>query len=109
MLISLICIASLSIAAAVYFGWKYRAVSARFAPVLSLEEEAERVRRETKKKKVDTLREIEIARAEAAEALATAKGKAANLSGEYSKAKAIYERLQHEVSLLESTSEDMSF
>jgi hypothetical protein len=66
MLISLVCIASLSIAAAVYFGWKYRAVSARFAPVLSLDAEAERVRRETEKQKLDALKQIETAKAESA-------------------------------------------
>jgi hypothetical protein len=109
MLISLVCMASLSIAAAVYFGWKYRAVSARFAPVLSLDAEAERVRVETEKQRLDASKQIETAKAEAAEALASAKAKAANLSAEYSKAKVIYERLQHEVSLLEATSEDMSF
>ena len=68
MLISLVCIASLSIAAAVYFGWKYRAVSARFAPVLSLDAEAERVRHETEKQKLDALKQIETAKAESAEA-----------------------------------------
>jgi F0F1-type ATP synthase membrane subunit b/b' len=73
MLISLSCFVVLSIAASIYFGWKYRAISVRFAPVLSLDEEAERVRRQTEKQKADTLREIETAKTECAGVVATAK------------------------------------
>ena len=105
----LICVALCSIAAAVYSGWKYRAVVNRFKPVLSLDEEAERVRKATEKNKADSAREIERAKAEAAEAIGKAKAKAADLTLAYNNAKQIYDRLQHEVSLLEATSEDMSF
>jgi hypothetical protein len=109
MQVLLICVALCSIAATVFFGWKYRAVINRFKPVLSLDEEAERVRRATEKNKADSAREIEQAKAEAAEAVGKVKAKAADLTFAYNKAKDIYDRLQHEVSLLEATSEDMSF
>jgi len=105
----LICIALCAVAAAVFIGLKYRAVVERFRPILSLDAEVERVRKETEKNKTDSAREIERAKFEAAEAVNNAKGKAADLNSAYSKAKEIYDRLQHEVSLLEATSEDMSF
>ena len=81
----------------------------RFKPVLSLDEEAERVRKDTERNKADSAREIEQAKAEAAEAVGKARAKAADLALAYNKAKETYDRIQHEVSLLEATSEDMSF
>lgn len=109
MQVLLVGVALCSIAAAVFFGWKYQAMVIRFKPVLSLDEEAERIRKDTEKSKANSDREIERAKAEAAEAISKAKAKAADLTLAYNKAKDIYDRLQHEVSLLESTSEDMSF
>ncbi|MGA2674422.1 MAG: DUF4041 domain-containing protein [Terracidiphilus sp.] len=105
----LICVALASVAAAVFFGWKYQAMVNRFKPVLSLDEEAERVRKDTERNKADSAREIEQAKAEAAEAVGKARAKAADLTLAYNKAKETYDRIQHEVSLLEATSEDMSF
>jgi hypothetical protein len=105
----LICVALASVAAAVFFGWKYQAMVNRFKPVLSLDEEAERVRKDTERNKADSAREIEQAKAEAAEAVGKARAKAADLALAYNKAKETYDRIQHEVSLLEATSEDMSF
>jgi hypothetical protein len=105
----LICAVLCSSAAAVFFGWKYRAVVNRFKPVLLLDEEAERVRKDIEKRKSDSALEIEQAKEEAAEAIGKAKAKAADLTLAYNKAKEIYDRLLHEVSLLEETSEDMSF
>jgi hypothetical protein len=105
----LICVALCSVITAVFFGWKYLSIVKRFKPVLSLDEEAERVRKEIEKNKADSAREIEQAKAEAAEAVGKAKAKAADLTVAYNRAKEIYDRIQHEVSLLEATSEDMSF
>jgi F0F1-type ATP synthase membrane subunit b/b' len=76
----LICVALGSIAAAVFFGRKYQALVNRFKPVLSLDEEAARVRKDTEKRKADSTREIERAKAEAAEAVGKAKAKAADLN-----------------------------
>lgn len=98
-----------SVAVTIFLGWKYRTIVNRFKPILSLDEEAERVKKDTEKNKIDSAREIELAKAEAAEAVGRAKAKATDLTLAYNKAKEIYERLQHEVSLLEATSEDMSF
>ena len=109
MLLVTICVAVLSIAAASYFGWKYSAISQRFAPVLILDEEATRVRKETERQRLETFKEIETAKADAADAASKAKAKAADLAIAYSNAKAIYDRLQQEISLLEATSGDMSF
>ena len=105
----LICVSLYSVAATLFFGLKYLAHMDRFKPVLSLDEEAERVRKDTEKNRTDSVREIQQAKAEAAEAVSKAKAKAAALTQAYSKAKEIYDRLQREVSLLEATSEDMSF
>ncbi len=104
-----ICFAVCSIAAAVFFGMKYKAIVDRFKPVLSLDEEAERIKRETEKNKADSAREIEQAKMDAAEEVGKARVKAADLTLAYNKAKDIYDRIQHEISLLEATSEDMSF
>src|SRR5215831_96547 len=90
-------------------GWRYRTIKKRFAPVLSLKEEADRVAKEIKKQKSETLHEIEAAKAEAAESVAKTKAKIADLALAYDKAKPVYDRLQHEVSLLESATEEMSF
>jgi hypothetical protein len=109
MQILLICVALGSVAAAAFLGWKYQTIASRFKPVLSVDEEAKRVRKETEKSKAGCAREIEQAKAEAAEAVGKAKAKAADLTFSYNKAKEIYDRLLHEVSLLEATSEDMSF
>ena len=109
MLLALLCASVLSFAAAIYIGWKYRAISIRFAPVLSADEEAQRVRKETEKQRTDTLKEIEDAKVAAADAVSKAKSKAADLSHAYNSAKAIYDRLQSEISLLQATSDDMSF
>jgi plasmid maintenance system antidote protein VapI len=109
MQVLLICVALCSVAAAAIFGWKYRAVIQRFKPVLSLDEEAERIRRDTERKKAESARELERAKAEVAEAVGRAKAKATELTLAYDKAKDIYLRLQNEVSLLQATSEDMSF
>jgi hypothetical protein len=103
MQVLLICVAACSIAAAIFSGWKYQAIVIRFKPVISLEEEAARISKDIEKNKADS------AKAEAAEAVGKAKTKAADLTLAYSKAKEIYERLQHEISLLEATSDDMSF
>jgi hypothetical protein len=105
----LVCVALSSIAIAILFGWKYQAIVNRFKPVLLLDEEAERVRKDTEKNRTDSAREIEHAKAEAAEAIGKAKTKAADLTIAYNKAKEIYDRLLHEVSLLEANSDDMSF
>jgi hypothetical protein len=83
-------------------------MSKRLEPILCLDEEAERVKRETEKRKADTLREIESNKAEAANAIAEARAKAAELSSAYLLARETYDRLQKEVSLLESTSDDIS-
>jgi len=109
MQVLVVCVALCSVAAAAVFGRKYQAIAHRFKSVLSLDEEAERVRRDTEKNKSDSAREIERAKAEATETVGKAKAKAAELTLAYNKAKDIYLRLQHEVSLLEATSEDMSF
>ena len=109
MQVLLICIALCSAAAAVFLGWKYKIIVNRFKPILSLDEEATRVRKEIEKNKNDSLREIEHAKAEAAERVSNAKAKAADLTLAYNNAKEIYDRLQHEISLLEETSEDISF
>ncbi len=109
MQVLLLCIALCSVAAAVLFGFKYRTIVNRFKPVLSLEDEADRIKKETSKQKADSAREIEEARADAAEAVGKAKAKATDLTLAYNKAKEIYDRLQHEVSMLEAISEDMSF
>jgi hypothetical protein len=105
----LICVVLCSVGAAIFYGRKYQAVIDRFKPVISLDEEAERVRKDIEKKKADSTREIEQAKEEAAEAVGKAKAKASELTLAYNKAKEIYDRIQHEVSLLEATSEDMSF
>lgn len=109
MLFVLFFIALLSCAAAVFFGLKYRNISTRFAPVLSIEEEAKRVLQESANEKQRALDEAESAKRDATKSVEKAKTKAADLSTAYEKAKVIYERLQAEVSLLESTSDDMSF
>lgn len=105
----LICLAVCSVSVAILLGLKYRAIVNRFKPVLSLEEEAERVRKDTEKAKAASAREIEDAKAEAVVAVSKSKAKAADLTVAYNKAKEIYDRLQLEVSLLQSTSDDMSF
>lgn len=109
MLIVLALIAASSIAIVIYMGLKFRKLSARFASVLSLDDEVARVKSETEKLKRETQEETAAAKTEAANAVAKAKTKAADLSVAYEKAKILYDRLQHEVSLLEATSEDMSF
>ncbi len=109
MRILLICVALCSVAVAVFFGRKYQAIVNRFKAVISLDEEADRIRKDIEKSKAGSAREIEQAKAEAATMVGKAKTQAADLTLAYNKAKEIYDRLQHEVSLLEATSEDMSF
>ncbi|WP_348262840.1 DUF4041 domain-containing protein [Telmatobacter sp. DSM 110680] len=109
MQVLLICVAVCSASAAIFFGLKYRAIVNRFRPVLSLEEEAERVRQHTEEIKASSAREIEDAKGAAVVAVSKAKAKAADLTVAYNKAKETYDRLQLEVSLLQSTSDDMSF
>jgi len=105
----LILIVLCSVITAIFFGWKHQAIVKRFKPVLSLDQEIERVRKNLEKIEADSVREIERAKSEAVEAVDKAKSKAAELTLAYNKAKEIYDRLQHEISLLESTSGDMSF
>ena len=109
MLLALICVSVLSFAAAIYIGWRYRAISIRFAPVLSADEEAQRVRKETERQRADSLKQIENAKSAAANAVSQAKSKVADLSHAYNGAKAIYDRLQSEISVLQATSDDMLF
>jgi hypothetical protein len=109
MITVLVVITTLAFATAIYFGWKYRVTAARFAPVLSLEEEANRIRRETEKQRAKALEQIATSNSESAAAIAKARANAASLSSDYIKAKEVYDRLRHEVSLLEAVSEDISF
>jgi hypothetical protein len=109
MLIALLCVSVLSSAVAIHIGLRYRAISIRFAPVLSADEEARRIRKDAEKQSADTLKEIEEAKVASAVAVSKAKSKLADLSRAYNDAKAIYDRLQSEISLLQATSNDMSF
>jgi hypothetical protein len=87
-----------AMATAVYFAVKCAALIKRFSPVLSIQDEAARVRKELENEKSKVLSELE-----------QAKMKAASLGSSYAQAKAIYDRMKHEISLLEDLSEDMSF
>src|SRR5581483_12231772 len=87
-----------AMATAAYFAMKCTELKRRFGPVLSIEHEAARVRKELDNEKSKVLTEIE-----------QAKMKADSLGSHYAQAKAIYDRMKHEISLLEGLSEDMSF
>jgi len=93
-----ILLAIAAMATAVHFAVKCSALTKRFSPVVSVEDEANRVRSELESEKARALSEI-----------GEAKRKAASLGSSYAQAKAIYDRMKHEISLLEELSEEMSF
>ncbi|MGO8757760.1 MAG: DUF4041 domain-containing protein [Terracidiphilus sp.] len=95
--------------AATYLATKYFGIVKRFKPILSLDEEAARLRNEIDHNRSEAALEIEQSKADAAETVRAAKSKAADLSKSYTQAKEIYDRLQHEISLLQEDSEDLSF
>ena len=86
------------IAIAVYFASKYVAMGKRFKSVIDVEAEASRVRKDLEKERFALTSEI-----------ANFRAKSANLNSNYVKAKSTYDELQHELSLLQEESEDMSF
>jgi hypothetical protein len=94
----LILVAVVALATAAYFATKYMAMAKRFKPVIVIEDEANRVREGLGKEKDALTREI-----------AEFRANAGKLSNNYVKAKMVYDRLQHELSLLQEESEDMSF
>lgn len=88
---------------------RYHKIALRFAPVLDLDAEAVKVRGEIERERAAASKELEQLREEAAQALAATKTKATDLNRSYAQAKEVYDRLQHEISLLQEDSEDMSF
>ncbi len=96
-------------AAATYLGSKYFGIVKRFKPVLSLDEEAVRLRNEIDSNKSTAAQEIERSKREAAEAVRVARSKAPELNKNYGQAKEIYDKLQREIALLQEDSEDLSF
>jgi hypothetical protein len=94
----LILAAAAATAAAVFLAVKYIAMARRFKPVLSIDDEVNRVRKELEREKARLTREIE-----------EAKARSAKLGKNYAEAKTVYDRLQHELSMLQEESEDMSF
>jgi len=105
----LLAIALGSMATATFFAIRYFGIAKRFAPILSLDAEAAQLRKEIDQNRSEAAREIEQSKSEAAEMVRSAKSKAAELSKSYSQAKEIYDRLQHEISLLQVDSDDLSF
>src|SRR5208337_2655601 len=94
----LLTIAIGSLAVAIFFAIRYFRLTERFKPVISVDDEAERVRKEIDRKKT-----------EAEELLRAAKSKAAVLGTNYEQAKQIFDRLEHETALLQENLEDLSF
>src|ERR1022692_3195468 len=83
---------------AVYFAGKNFAMAKRFKSVISIDDEVNKVRKELEEEKAGLVHEID-----------QAKSNAAKLSKNYTEAKIVYDRLKHELSLLQEESEDMSF
>ncbi len=94
----LLTIAIGSLAVAIFFAIRYFRLTERFKPVISLDDEAERVRKEIDRQKT-----------EAEELLRTTKSKAAVLGTNYEQAKQIFDRLEHETALLQENLDDLSF
>jgi hypothetical protein len=97
------------LAIAIFFAIKYFGVMKRFEPVLSLDAEAERVRKEIDKNWSEAERAVEQAKSEATELVSKAKSKASELNANYDQAKQIFDRLQYELSLLQEDAENISF
>ncbi|MGA9060075.1 MAG: hypothetical protein WB341_00280 [Terracidiphilus sp.] len=95
--------------AATYLATKYFGIVKRFKPVLSLDEEAARLRKEIDSSRSEAAQEIERSKAEASEAVRAAKSRAVELNKNYGEAKETYDKLQHEISILQEDSEDLSF
>ncbi len=83
---------------AVYFAGKNFAMTKRFKSVISIDDEVNRVRKELEEEKAGLAHDID-----------QAKANAAKLGKNYTEAKIVYDRLKHELSLLQEESEDMSF